>query len=193
MKYSFRYITALCLFAGLLGCAQVKVYYPGKVSFGAPTSNEQLNRQAYREKVKQLERELKALGPAVDPTEAHHVAETAIRESAVLAEAYQLVQPAVAHNLLVVMGFKDRGLCYQWTEDLMARLAALALKSFQLHWGVAFRGSDLREHNCVVITATGQSFNTGLVLDPWRHSGNLYWAIVKEDRYPWKVLPPNQW
>ena len=121
------------------------------------------------------------------------MAETAVRESAVLAEEYQLVRPAVAHNLLVLFGLRERGLCYHWTEDLMQRLQALDLKSFQLHWGVAYRGSELREHNCVVITAKGQRFFKGIVLDPWRNSGNLFWAQVNKDDYPWKVLPPSDW
>jgi hypothetical protein len=58
---------------------------------------------------------------------------------------------------------------------------------------VAYRGSELREHNCVVITAEGQDFFRGIVLDPWRNSGNLYWARVTADSYPWKVLPPSDW
>ena len=121
------------------------------------------------------------------------MAETAVREAAVLAEEYQLVRPAVSHNLLVVFGVKDRGLCYHWTEDLMERLDALDLKSVQLHWAVAYRGSELREHNCVVVTGSEQPFLQGIVLDPWRNSGNLYWARVTKDSYPWKVLPPSDW
>jgi hypothetical protein len=91
------------------------------------------------------------------------------------------------------MGLRDRGLCYHWTEDLMFQLKALQLERYQLRWGVAHRGSNLREHNTVVITANGQPFENGLVLDPWRHSGNLYWVIVKNDSYPWKELPKEAW
>jgi hypothetical protein len=193
MKSSSRYITAFCLLIGLIGCAQSKVYYPGNGSFNTLTSGNPADAQSYRDKIKQLEQELIALSAAVDKTEAQILAATAVRESAVLAEEYQLVRPAVAHNLLVVFGIKDRGLCYHWTGDLMKRLQALDLKSFQLHWGVAYRGSELREHNCVVITARGQRFFRGIVLDPWRNSGNLYWARVTKDGYPWKVLPLSDW
>ena len=193
MKSRLRYITALCLLIVVSGCAKAKVYYPGNGSFNATTSGIQVDTQIYREKVKQLEQVLVALSATVDKTEAMMVAETAVRESAVLAEEYQLVRPAVAHNLLVVLGLKDRGLCYHWTEDLMKRLQTLDLKSLQLHWGVAYRGSELREHNCVVVTAKGQSFFKGIVLDPWRNSGNLFWARVTKDSYPWKVLPPSDW
>jgi hypothetical protein len=193
MKSTLRYVTALCLLIGLLGCAKANVYYPGNGASNTVTSGNPSDVQIYRDKIKQLEHELVALSAAVDKTDAQIMAATAVRESAVLAEEYQLIRPAVTHNLLVVLGIKDRGLCYHWTEDLMKRLQALDLKSLQLQWGVAYRGSELREHNCVVITARGQSFFKGIVLDPWRNSGNLFWARVTKDSYPWKVLPPSDW
>ena len=135
MKIRLRHIVALCLLIAVSGCAKAKVYYPGNGSFNATTSGIQADAQFYREKVKQLEHVLVALSETVDKTEAMMVAETAVRESAVLAEEYQLVRPAVAHNLLIALGLKDRGLCYHWTEDLMKRLQALDLKSLQLYWG----------------------------------------------------------
>jgi hypothetical protein len=194
MKPRLRYITALGLLIVLSGCAKAKVYYPSNGSFNATTTSDvRVDAKIYREKVNQLEHELVALSETIDKSEAMIVAETAVRESAVLAEEYQLVRSAAAHNLLVVMGLKDRGLCYHWTEDLMKRLQTLDLKSLQLHWGVSYRGSELREHNCVVVTAKGQSFFNGIVLDPWRNSGNLFWAQVTKDSYPWKVLPPSDW
>ncbi|HOC52079.1 MAG TPA: hypothetical protein PKI07_13410, partial [Verrucomicrobiota bacterium] len=42
-----------------------------------------------------------------------------------------------------------------------------------------------REHSSVVLTAPGQPFEQGIVLDAWRRSGRLYWSGVKEDKYPW--------
>ena len=149
--------------------------------------------EAYREKVESLQIDLAALNQQANLLEAGLVAETAITYSDQLAEEYQLVRPAVLHNVLIRMGLKDRGLCYHWTEDLLKQLQSLDLKTYQFHWGVAHRGSELREHNSVVITAKGQAFEKGMVLDPWRNSGDLYWAIVKSDRYPWQELPPSDW
>jgi len=144
-------------------------------------------------KIAALYVQLKALGPATDPDEARRTAAAAVTYSAQLADDYRVDTPARWHNLLIQMGFRDRGLCFHWTEDLMRRLQALNLKSFQLHWGVAHRGSDLREHNSVVISAWSRPFESGLVLDPWRNSGDLYWAAVRQDDYPWVPLPPDQW
>ena len=193
MKSTLRCLTAICLLIDLFGCAQAKVYYPGKDASSTAASGNSSDAQIYQERIKQLEQELTALSATVDKTEAQVAAATAVRESAVLAEEYRLVRPALTHNLLVVLGIKDRGLCYHWTEDLMQRLQTLDLKSLQLHWAVADRGSVLREHNSVVITALGQEFRMGIVLDPWRNSGNLYWARVTKDSYPWKELPRSDW
>ena len=193
MKATFKFVTTICLLISLLGCAKANVYYPRNSASDSAASGSPSDEQVYWDKIKQLEQELIGLSATIDKTEARILAETALRESAVLAEEYQLVRPAVSHNLLVVFGIKDRGLCYHWTQDLMTRLQALGLKSVQLQWGVAYRGSELREHNCVVITANGQSFFKGIILDPWRNSGNLYWARVNKDSYPWKVLPPSDW
>ena len=143
--------------------------------------------------VSSLQGRLERLGEDTDPAEARRAAEAAVTFSLRLAEDYRVSPPAWWHNLLIQMGFRDRGLCFHWTEDLMKRLQALNLKTYQLHWGVAYRGSDLREHNSVVITALNQPFEKGLVLDPWRNSGNLYWAAVSRDSYPWQPLPPDQW
>ena len=147
----------------------------------------------YREKISTLQNDLADLNRQASALEAERVAETAVTYSGDLAEEYDLVRPAVLHNMFVRIGLKDRGLCYHWAEDLMRQLQLLDLKTYQLHWGVAYRGSELREHNSVVITARGEPFETGMVLDPWRNSGDLYWALIKTDKYPWVELPPDEW
>jgi hypothetical protein len=142
----------------------------------------------YWQRVEDLSRALAILGPASDSNEARLVAETAIGYSTFLAQEYRLVRPPFLHNVMVRLNLKDRGLCYHWTEDLMQRLEELELKNYRLHWAVAYRGSELREHNSVVITANGNAFEQGMVLDPWRYSGKLFFSPVTEDRYPWQEL-----
>jgi hypothetical protein len=193
MEHKLKYCILLSILVCFSGCAKARVYYPGNRIDLAETSTEQLGSQTFWRRVEHLEHELAGLSSTVDRTEARRVAETAIRASAVLAEEYQLIKPAVVHNVFIQLGLKDRGLCYHWTEDLLHRLQALNLKSFSLHWGVAHRGSNLREHNCVVITAKGQDFFEGILLDAWRNSGNLYWTQVTKDHYPWKRLPQSDW
>jgi hypothetical protein len=48
----------------------------------------------------------------------------------------------------------------------------------------------LLEHNGIVVTAKGQRFEDGIVLDPWRKGGRLWWGTLQQDkRHPWKPLP----
>lgn len=180
----------LALFS-LVGCAASHQNYrnSGDPSMGISEDT----RDAYLKKTTALRNDLAKLNDQADLTEASQVAETAITYADDLIAEYNLVRPAVFHNVLVRIGAKDRGLCYHWTEDLMKRLRSLKLKTFQLHWGVAYRGSELREHNTVIITAKGRVFEQGMVLDPWRNSGDLYWAPVKKDSYPWEERPPGEW
>lgn len=144
-------------------------------------------------KISSLQSRLEGLGPDADPSEARRVAETAVTYSLRLAEEYRVAPPARWHNLLIQVGLRERGLCFHWTEDLMRRLQTLPLTTYELHWGVAHRGSDLREHNSVVVTAVNQPFEKGLVLDPWRNPGDLFWVRVDRDAYPWEPLPRAEW
>lgn len=127
---------------------------------------------------------LTSLHPQIQTNEAAQVATLAYEYPRQLAGEYRLVRPPLFHNLLINLRLKQRGLCYQWAEDLAARLQTLDLESLELHWGVAREGT-LREHNTVVITAWNQPFTNGIVLDPWRRSGALVWTAVTNDTYAW--------
>ncbi|MGD8523176.1 MAG: hypothetical protein PVF56_18660 [Desulfobacterales bacterium] len=186
-----KYISLVGMLIFIVNCAT-----PNRPSTAVPAVNYPVDLSAVRinwDRVNALEDDLGALNHHSDSNEARRVAETALRASVFLTDEYRLVRPPILHNLLVQMGLRDRGLCYHWTEDLMYLLHTIELKNYQLRWGVAYRGSNLREHNTVVITANGQPFEDGLVLDPWRYSGKLYWVVVKDDSYPWKELAREEW
>lgn len=134
--------------------------------------------------IQSLQTALLRLSPEVQEQDAAIVATLAYDHPRELARQYRLVRPPLWHNLLINVGLKQRGLCYQWTEDLVAKLQSAAVQSLELHWGVARPGS-VREHNTVVITAPHQPFTSGIVLDPWRQSGTLFWGAVTNDVYPW--------
>lgn len=191
MRKFFRYqpIALMAALAFLSGCASDGAVGGGDASPNRPD----INAAAFAEEIAALHRQLTELSGTVDRREARQVAETAVLYSQTLASRYRVVRPAAWHNILVRMRARQRGLCYHWTTDLMRKLQSLGLTSFDLYWGVAHRGSELREHNSVVIAARGQPFEAGLVLDPWRNSGDLYWASVRQDRYPWRELPRKWW
>ncbi len=136
-------------------------------------------------KLTQLTTDLAALSPSVDYQEARLFAYEALWYPHVLAKRYGLVYPPTFHNLLINTGLRDRGLCYQWSEDMIIHLKALHYQSFDLRWGVANKG-EFDEHNTVVVVAKGAPFSTGILIDPWRHSGELYWTKLNDDpEYHW--------
>jgi len=60
------------------------------------------------------------------------------------------------------------------------------MKSLHFFHGVAFRRNYWREHSTLVVAARDKGVPDGIVLDPWRNSGDLYWNHVKDDtKYPW--------
>ena len=188
IRYLYIQIALLLIVATMSGCT-----YDVDSRAQRAAADPIIESTVFTAEIAALNDELTRLGTAIDEVEARQVAETAIIYSQTLAARYRIVRPAVWHNILVRMGARERGLCYHWTTDLMRKLQSLGLTSFQLFWGVAHQGSELREHNSVVIAARGQTFDQGLVLDPWRNSGDLYWASVPQDRYPWRELPRKLW
>ena len=140
------------------------------------------------QRIAELNRAILALGDAVHPGEARRAARAALEYSRHLAREYDVTDSALVHNMKVNMGLKQRGLCIDWTSDLMARLRQENFASLDLHWAIANYESTFRlEHSSVVISVRGESLDHGLILDPWRHSGDLYWARATQDPgYDWK-------
>jgi hypothetical protein len=136
----------------------------------------------------QLEHAILSLSDDIDPEEAQRAARVALDYSRQLAREYDIENSPLLHNTLVNLGFKDRGLCVHWTRDLMIRLQQERFRSLDLHWGVANYESVFRiEHNTLIISARGDPLRQGLVLDPWRYSGDLYWAPTGDDPgYVWR-------
>ena len=135
-------------------------------------------------KAEELANQLASLSRRVDPNEATLVAQCAFSTVARLRQEYRMFGTPIFNNFLVYHGLRKRGYCYQWSEDLLLALDTLKLKTLELHWGEAYAGT-YRENNCVVVTAKGQPFERGMILECWRHFGHLRWNLVlsDEDRY----------
>ena len=135
-------------------------------------------------KAEALAAKIATLSPRVDRKEATLLAECAYATVSQLRQHYRMFGTPIFNNFLVYHGFRQRGYCYQWSEDLLVALDALKLKTLELHWGESYAGT-WRENNCVVVTAKGQPFDHGLILEAWRHFGHLRWNLLlsDEDRY----------
>lgn len=166
-----RSSTALFIAIALVtGCATVK-----------------LPEDKQRMEVAELAKKLQGLSSSVDANEAARASDAAIRYPLRLAEQYRARSPAVINNIFINAGLRPRGLCFQWADDLTAKLMTLHLHTLELHRGVAHLGTK-HEHSCVVLTAHGQNFTNGIALDAWRHCGRLHWSPVTKDKFVWQEV-----
>jgi len=135
-----------------------------------------------------LARAIEGLSPAVDREEAARAARIAYRYTHELALAYQITNPPLIHNAKVNSGRKPRGLCWHWAEDLEKRLKAEGFATLDMHRAIANGDTRLLiDHSTAIISAAGAPMEAGLVLDPWRKGGVLFWSPVLSDpRYTWE-------
>jgi len=124
--------------------------------------------------------QLATLLPRVNRDEAKLLADCAFATVSKLRREYRMFGTPIFNNFLIYHGLRKRGYCYQWSEDLLLVLDKLNLKSLDLHWGEYDPGT-WRENNCIVVTAKGQPFNRGIMLECWRHLGHLYFGLVASD------------
>ena len=132
-----------------------------------------------------------ALGPGIDPEEAARIARISIEYSLQLRREYNVTDPPLIHNSKVNLGLRPRGLCYQWADDLEARLRLENFQTLILHRVIANSTNFRIEHSTVIASRPGDSEDQGMILDPWRYGGELFWAPTLEDtKYVW--LPRAQ-
>jgi hypothetical protein len=170
-----RFAVALAIFAAWTGPAMAD-QQQRPFSFQEP-KNESIA-------VESLASQLAALSPRVNREEAELLAKCAYATASQLRKQYSMFGTPIFNNFLVHWGIRKRGYCFQWAEDLLIALDALKLTSLELHWGEANPG-NWRENNCIVVTAKGQPFNRGIILECWRYLGHLRCGPVLSDADPY--------
>jgi hypothetical protein len=138
-------------------------------------------------KAEKLANDLASLSPRVNREEAKLLADCAFATVSKLRREYRMFGTPIFNNFLIYHGLRKRGYCYQWSEDLLIALDALRLKSLELHWG-EHDPNTWRENNCIVVTAKGQPFKRGIMLECWRHLGHLYFGPIASD---WELYVEN--
>ncbi len=143
--------------------------------------------QASQAQINELARAIQALGPNVDPAEAARAADIAFNYPLQLAREYQITDSPLIHNIKVNRGRRPRGLCWHWAQDMETRLAQEQFVTLDLHRAIGNSEVALRiDHSTVIVSAKGDAMNDGLVLDPWRNAGRLFWGNPLEDtKYEW--------
>lgn len=134
-----------------------------------------------------LAKEIGTLGPDVDTSEALGVAEITYTYSAQLTEEYDITTSPIVHNALVNSGVKQRGLCNHWAEDIHRRLVQERFRTLVPLRAISPPTAFRIIHHSAVIAPTGGTIYDGVILDPWRYSGTLFWGRTVEDtRYNWR-------
>ncbi len=139
------------------------------------------------DRVAALAREIGGLGPNVDPNEAARAARIAYSYSLHLKQEYGVTDPPLIHNIKVHNGERSRGLCNHWAEDLHRRLSQEGFRTLDLRRAISPRSPVRIIHHSAVITPRGKTIYEGVVLDPWRYGGPLFWGKTRaDDRYNWR-------
>jgi hypothetical protein len=127
-----------------------------------------------------LRARLVALSPSVNPEEARRVTFIAYTTGLELARKWEMGSSPTWHSFLINIGAKKGGYCWQFATELLLRLHAQNLKTLELHWAESDAGTDT-EHNVIAVTARGQPFAQGIMLDNWRRAGRLLWGPLDGD------------
>ena len=138
--------------------------------------------------IQRLERTILKMRGDVDPEEAARAASVAFSHTRELALQYEITDPPLIHNTKVNLGLRPRGLCWHWAEDMEKRLDAEGFETLEMHRAIA-EGRGVRiDHSTAIISSKGDVYTKGVVLDPWRTGGELFFAPVAEDtRYFWEA------
>ena len=164
-RYYFKFLLFAFLFAG---CAVTS----------ETVSPSRINRLAV---------ELKSLDSTIPSKEAMQLSRDIFYETAKLTKEFKLTSPPWFHNFLVNTGLREKGLCYHWSDTLYIYFLNRKYPHFEFHLAGANIGEYFFEHNVLVVTGKGGKFEKGIVIDPWRNSGKLYFSKLKDDtKYVWK-------
>lgn len=159
--------------------SQLRVIKPQKEKFDHIFALKEDLKKMYLEKNKTIDHK------ALD-LEATKIAILVFDEIVRLKKKYKSFFIPLVHNMLIDVGMKKRGACKHWAEDLLTFLRTIDRKYFFVTWGEAHPGK-MGEHNVAVIFPDYAQFHDGILIDPWRTSGDPFWVRVKKDKkYPWQ-------
>ncbi len=138
-------------------------------------------------RITQLSDLLRSLEISIPAKEAKILSEDIFHATTMLTEEFQLTSPPWFHNFLVNVGLREKGLCYHWGDALYVHLLEKKYPHFDFHLVGANIGEYFSEHNALVVVAKGEKIFDGVLIDPWRDSGELYFSRVLVDKkYAWK-------
>jgi hypothetical protein len=146
--------------------------------------------QVSQTKIEQLSNLLASLDRSIPQHEARALSKDILYKTQRLTQEFEMVSPPQLHNFLVTVGMREKGLCYHWSDALYLYLSAKNYDAFEFHLVGANIGNYFYEHNALVVVAKGGNIQEGVIIDPWRKAGELYFSKVDDDReYVWHHRP----
>ncbi len=134
----------------------------------------------------QLSTLFQSLDENISEEEAMQLSRDIFHQTQLLSKEFELTSPPLWHNFLVNVGIREKGLCYHWSDALYIYLSQKTYSSFDFHLMGADIGKYFLEHNVLVVVAKDGKVENGVIIDPWRDSGKVYFSKVKEDlNYKW--------
>ena len=141
-------------------------------------------------KMTELSLLFQSMDSTIPKSEARQLSKDIFHKTAQLTEAFEMTYPPQLHNFLVTMGVRQKGLCYHWSDALYVYLSQKHYASFEFHLMGANVGEYFFEHNTLVVVAKGGKIEEGIIIDPWRDPGELYFSKVEDDpEYTWEHRP----
>ena len=141
-------------------------------------------------KVRELSLLLQSLDSTVPQSDAMQLSKDIFHKTKQLTEEFDMTYPPQFHNFLVALGLKEKGLCYHWSDALYLYLSKKHYDSFEFHLIGANVGEYFFEHNALVVVVNEGKIQEGIIIDPWRDSGELYFSKVEDDpAYIWEHRP----
>jgi hypothetical protein len=141
-------------------------------------------------KIEELSHLLQSLDQGISQTEASQLSKDIFHKTRQLTEEFEMTSPPQFHNFLVTVGLRDKGLCYHWSDALYLYLLEKNYDAFEFHLMGANIGEYFYEHNALLVVAKGRKIQEGIIIDPWRNAGELYFSKVGDDpKYTWHHRP----
>ncbi len=141
-------------------------------------------------KIRELSLLFQSMDSTIPQSEAIQLSKDIFHKTRQLTEAFEMTYPPQFHNFLVTVGVREKGLCYHWSDALYLYLSKKHYPAFEFHLVGANVGEYFFEHNALVVVAKGGKIKEGIIIDPWRESGELYFSKVEDDPdYVWIHRP----
>lgn len=133
-----------------------------------------------------LSQKLITLDNHIDKKQALKISYTILKVSKDIKNEFAPIKYPWINNILVNIGIKKKGLCWEWRDELYNRLDG-KIKPFDILKVVANKGR-LNEHNAIVLNHKSNNIQNAILVDLWRFSGTPYIVNTQDDdSYVWSI------